>query len=157
MPASLAATRACVLTVPANDVCRKQLCEGLLPRLRRRLPRGCRRSVGPERLEALCRVPPRRRVAGEARLLEAECFFAIPTKARGASTAHNCLASAQTHVEGQPDKSVWRTGQHEFNSETSDGTWGFSQVRLCAPHGVERVFVFLVASSRLHSSRETRL
>ena len=30
---------------------------------------------------------------------------------------------------GAPDKSVWRTGAHEFNSETSDGTWGFSQAR----------------------------
>jgi hypothetical protein len=31
---------------------------------------------------------------------------------------------------GSEDKSIWRSGSHEFNSETSDGTWGFSQVRL---------------------------
>tara|TARA_B100000768_G_scaffold33147_1_gene31754 strand:- start:801 stop:944 length:144 start_codon:yes stop_codon:yes gene_type:complete len=22
---------------------------------------------------------------------------------------------------------VWRSGQHEFNGDTSDGTWGYSQ------------------------------
>ena len=32
-------------------------------------------------------------------------------------------------ADGGADKSVWRSGAHEFNSETSDGTWGFSQVR----------------------------
>lgn len=29
-------------------------------------------------------------------------------------------------------QSIWRTGQHEFNSETSDGTWGFSQFVLAS-------------------------
>lgn len=38
------------------------------------------------------------------------------------------LAAALQAASGAPDKSVWRTGAHEFNSETSDGTWGFSQV-----------------------------
>jgi hypothetical protein len=45
------------------------------------------------------------------------------------SISRFAVACFQTHVEGQSDKSVWRTGQHEFNSETSDGTWGFSQAR----------------------------
>ena len=29
--------------------------------------------------------------------------------------------------QADDSKTVWRSGQHEFNSDTSDGTWGFSQ------------------------------
>ena len=42
--------------------------------------------------------------------------------------------SGAPQEEGSPEKSVWRTGQHEFNSETSDGTWGFSQARPAVVH-----------------------
>ena len=48
-----------------------------------------------------------------------------------------CRPTAQP-AEGPDRASVWRSGAHEFNSETSDGTWGFSQARrgawqLCRP------------------------
>jgi len=54
--------------------------------------------------------------------------------------APNSLCPPLRHVRAQPadggvDKSAWRSGAHEFNSETSDGTWGFSQVRRAAELG----------------------
>ena len=35
--------------------------------------------------------------------------------------------SPSPHLQSDETKTVWRSGQHEFNSDTSDGTWGFSQ------------------------------
>lgn len=48
------------------------------------------------------------------------------------------------------DKSIWRSGSHEFNSETSDGTWGFSQARAPPPRVPTR------APSRVSPSSSSR-
>lgn len=43
-------------------------------------------------------------------------------------------------------KSVWRAGSHEFNSETSDGTWGFSQARALPSDDVSAPSLTLLSS-----------
>jgi len=88
----------------------------------------------------------RRGAAGERRpgaLRSAVLRWAVARLRAGSWRCGTCglrgAAVRAPQEEGSPEKSVWRTGQHEFNSETSDGTWGFSQarpavVRRCSAH-----------------------
>lgn len=102
---------------------------------RRRTPQA-HQMVGSAAWTSASASSARRGAAGERRpgaLRSAVLRWAVARLRAGHWRCGTCglrgAAVRAPQEEGSPEKSVWRTGQHEFNSETSDGTWGFSQAR----------------------------